>query len=202
MPSNAYVSLGANVGDVVETLTAAVFALDDSVGIAVADVSGFYETAPWGGVEQQPFLNACARLVTTLTPAELLTELQATESAFGRDRSREVRWGPRTLDLDLLLYDDTVIDTADLTVPHPRLAERAFVLVPLLEVMPGGELPDGRRLTRLLLDLAPIEGIELLLRQDELPTGRALRPAGPRGGAAYLAEDRRPSRRPGPEVER
>lgn len=202
MSVTAYLGLGANVGDALGTLTAAVFALDETDGIAVADVSGIYETDPWGGVDQEPFLNCCVRIVTSLGPYELLGELQDTEAAFGRDRDTEVRWGPRTLDLDLLLYGDETIDTPDLVVPHPRMHERAFVLVPLLEIMPGGALPDGRRLTRLLSALAPITGIELVVREDELPSRRLRRPEGPRGPGAYLAGDQERPTGPGPEVER
>lgn len=202
LSATAYVSLGANVGDALGTLTAAVFALDETDGIAVADTSGIYRTEPWGGVEQDDFLNACVRVVTSLDPHALLAELQAIETAFGRDRDAEVRFGPRPLDLDLLLYDGEVVDTPDLTIPHPRMHERAFVLVPLSEIMPGGALPDGRRLSRLLAELAPIEGIELILREDELPSTRVPRPEGPGAPSAYLAGERPRPGRPGPEVER
>jgi 2-amino-4-hydroxy-6-hydroxymethyldihydropteridine diphosphokinase len=188
-------SLGGNVGDRLETLTAAVLVLDDIDGLAVADVSGIYETPPWpppgepGAVEQEPFLNLVVRAVTSLEPHALLAELQLVEAAFGRDRSREQRWGPRILDIDILLQGERELDTDDLVLPHPRLAERAFVLVPLMEVLPGGALPDGRRLASLLAALAPIEGIELVLRADELPSRRVPRPEGPSAPAAYLSQD-------------
>lgn len=194
-PVEAVLSLGSNVGDPLETLTAAVFALHDSDGIAVVEVSGVYETAPWGGVEQEPFLNLCARVRTTLGPHELLAELQRTEAAFGRDRRREERWGPRTLDVDVVLYGDEVLDTPDLVVPHPRAHERAFVLVPLLEVLPGGAFPDGRRVARMLADLAPIEGIELVVRLADVPGAPPARPAGPGSPGAVLAEDWSPPAR-------
>lgn len=189
MATTAYLSLGSNVGDRLETLTAAVIVLHESDGIAVGDVSGIYETAPWGGVEQDPFLNCCVRVVTTLDPEALLDELQATEAGFGRDREREQRWGPRPLDIDLLLFGDEEIDGPRLRVPHPRLRERAFVLVPLMEIMPGGSLPDGTRLTTLLTDLMPIEDMELVVRLEEVPGGRRPRPEGPPSAGAYLAED-------------
>jgi 2-amino-4-hydroxy-6-hydroxymethyldihydropteridine diphosphokinase len=187
-------SLGSNVGDPLETLTAAVFALDDVEGFAVADVSGVYETAPWpppeeGGVEQAPFYNLAVLGLTTLEPHPLLAELQLIETAFGRDRDHEVRWGPRTLDIDVLLHGEREVDTEDLVIPHPRLAERAFVLVPMMELLPGGALPDGRRLAGLLGALVPIEGIELVVRLDEVPGRRVPRPEGPSGPGAYLAED-------------
>lgn len=193
MSEPVLLSLGGNVGDRLETLTAAVFALEDVEGLAVADVSGVYETPPWpppgepGAVEQAPFYNLVVRALTTLDPHALLSELQLLEAAFGRDRSREQRWGPRILDIDVLLHGDRELDTPDLVVPHPRLAERAFVLVPLMEVLPGGQLPDGRRLSSLLGALAPVEGIELVLRPDELPSRRVPRPEGPSAPGAYLA---------------
>jgi 2-amino-4-hydroxy-6-hydroxymethyldihydropteridine diphosphokinase len=184
--------LGSNVGDRVETLAAAVFAIDDLDGVVVEDVSAVYETEPWPppddprSVHQEPFHNLVVRAVTSLDPHELLAETQLLETAFGRDRSTEVRWGPRTLDIDLLLFGDRVMDTDDLTIPHPRLAERAFVLVPLIEVLPGGTLPDGRRVTELLRALAPIEGIELVQRLPEVPGFRIERPEGPSGPPASL----------------
>lgn len=189
MTTTAYLSLGSNVGDPLETLTAAVIVLHESEGLAVGDVSGVYETAPWGGVEQAPFLNCCVRIVTSLAPLDLLDELQATEAAFGRDREREERWGPRPLDIDLLLYGEEVIDTPRLQVPHPRMHERAFVLVPLMEIMPGGALPDGTRLTALLTELMPIDDVELVVRLEDVPGGRTPRPEGPPSAGAYLAED-------------
>ena len=199
----AFVGLGANVGDALGTIEACMHVLDDLPGTTVADVSGVYETEPWGGVDddgearhvdQPPFLNAVARLETGLSPHELLDELLATEAAFGRDRQHEERWGPRVLDLDLLLHGDAVVDDPPrLVVPHPRLDERAFVLVPLMEVHPGGVLPDGRRLTRVLADLAPVTGIDLHLRLSDVPgAGSPLgieRPEGPGAPAAVQAPD-------------
>lgn len=202
MSDVAFLSLGANVGDALETLAAAVHALDDVDGVAVEEVSAVYETAPWPPPEdprhvpQDPFLDLVVRVRTTLAPHAFLAETQLLERAFGRDRDREVRWGPRTLDIDLLTVGDAVLDTPDLVLPHPRLAERAFVLVPLLEVWPGGVLPDGRRPTRLLAALAPIEGVELLVRLDEVPDPHLRRPEGPGAASATFA---RPDRDPTPE---
>jgi 2-amino-4-hydroxy-6-hydroxymethyldihydropteridine diphosphokinase len=189
--TTAWIGMGSNVGDRLETLTSCLFVLDDTDGITVQDVSGVYETAPWGGREQEPFLNAVVRIDTDLDAHALLAELQATEAAFGRDRSREERWGPRTLDLDLLLFGDQVIDSPDLQVPHPRITERAFVLVPLLEIMPGGTLPDGTRLTRAVSALAPLEGIDLFVRLSDVPgtAHRVTRPAGPGGPGAIQARN-------------
>jgi len=208
-PVDAFVGLGANLGDRLGTIEACLHVLDDLEASEVADVSAVYETAPWGGVdgdgseravEQPTYLNAVVRMRTGLSPHALLDELLAIEAAFGRDRSSEERWGPRVLDLDLLLFGETVVDDPPrLVVPHPRLVERAFVLVPLMEVNPGGSLPDGTRLTRALLALGPIEGIEMHVLLDELPgTGRLVeRPEGPGGGPAVRAEDW-VRRRPGP----
>jgi 2-amino-4-hydroxy-6-hydroxymethyldihydropteridine diphosphokinase len=182
--------LGANLGDALETLTAAVYAIDDLDGVAIDDVSGVYRTPPWPAppdpraVPQDDYLNLVVTGVTSLEPHALLAETQLVEAAFGRDRRTEVRWGPRSLDIDLLLVDDEVVDDERLQLPHPRIADRAFVLVPLLEVLPGGALPDGRRFTALLAALAPIEGIELEVRLADVPTRRQPRPEGPTGGPA------------------
>jgi 2-amino-4-hydroxy-6-hydroxymethyldihydropteridine diphosphokinase len=192
----AFLSLGANVGDALETLTAAVYAIDDLDGLAVEEVSGVYETAPWPPpddprhVPQDPYLNVVVRARTSLAPHGLLRETQLLEAAFGRDRAREQRWGPRPLDIDLLLVGDAQVDDDVLTLPHPRMAERAFVLVPLLEVWPGGVLPDGRRVTQALAALAPLEGIELVVRLADVPGRHLERPEGPGGGVASF-------RRPG-----
>lgn len=199
---DAYLGLGSNVGDRLETLTSAVFALHESDGIAVREVSGIYETEPWGGVVQKRFYNCAVAIRTSLPPRDLLAEIQLTEAAFGRDRPAEERWGPRTLDIDILLYDDLEIDEPDLVIPHPRLAERVFVLVPLLEVMPGGSLPDGRRLSKLLNELAPVAGIDLVVRLTEVPGAGPERPPGPGGTGPVLAEDWTPPRGPAPGVER
>lgn len=186
----AVIGIGTNVGDRLATLEAAIWTLHEADGIEVLDVSGIWETAPWGGVDQDPFLNAVVVVTTTLAPHDLLADLQATEAAFGRDRAQEVRWGPRTLDLDILLYGDEVIDTDDLVVPHPRLAERAFVLVPLLEVLPGETLPDGTRLTKALTALAPFEGIDLHIRLSDVPGRQGItRPEGPGARSGWLSDE-------------
>jgi 2-amino-4-hydroxy-6-hydroxymethyldihydropteridine diphosphokinase len=186
----AHLGLGTNVGDRLDTIISALFMLEDTAGIAVAAISSVYETAPWGGVEQEPFLNLVATIATTLTPHELLAQCQVIEAELGRDRTKEVVWGPRTCDIDILTYADDVLETEDLVVPHPRLRERAFVLVPLLEVWAGGTLPDGTRLTQLLSALAPLEGIEHRLRLEDVPGALPnLRPAGPGGPGAIASAD-------------
>ncbi len=140
-PVIAHIGLGGNVGDVRATLVAALAAIDGLPGTRVIARSRFYRTAPVGGIAQDDFVNAVARIETGLPAPALLDALFAIERAHGRDRRREQRWGPRTLDLDLLLYGDERIDAEGLTVPHPRIAERAFVLVPLVEVSPEVMIP-------------------------------------------------------------
>ena len=138
--TRAYVALGANLGDRERTLRAAVDALAAEDGIEVAAVSTLRETEPVGVGEQPRFLNGAAELETTLTSRELLARLLAVEQRFGRIRIPGEH-GPRTLDLDLLLYGDEVIDEPGLAVPHPRLHERSFVLEPLAELAPGLVVP-------------------------------------------------------------
>jgi 2-amino-4-hydroxy-6-hydroxymethyldihydropteridine diphosphokinase len=142
----AYVGLGSNLGEREATLWKALEGLGATEGIEVVAVSSFRETDPVGKVDQPRFVNAAAALETSLRPRELLERLLDVERSLGRDRAVEERWGPRTLDLDLLLYGGESIDEPGLEVPHPRLAERAFVLEPLLELDPDLRLPDGRPL--------------------------------------------------------
>lgn len=150
--SRAFVALGSNVGDRVAHLEAALAALAATERIEVVRASRFHETAPVGGPAGQPaFLNAVVALSTSLTPAELLAVLMGIEAERGRERSVEEHWGPRTLDLDLLLFDDVVSKEPDLLLPHPRMEERAFVLLPLSEVAPDLRLPaSGRTAAELL----------------------------------------------------
>ena len=142
----AYVGLGSNLGEREATLWKALEGLGATQGIEVLAVSSFRETDPVGVVDQPRFVNAAAALETSLSPRELLERLLDVERSLGRDRAVEERWGPRTLDLDLLLYGGESIDEPGLEVPHPRLTERAFVLEPLLELDPDLRLPDGRPL--------------------------------------------------------
>ena len=137
----ACIGLGANLGDAADTLRKAVEALDHRGGITVRAVSRFYRTPAWGREDQPDFINAVALLETSLTPRALLERLLEVETEFGRHRPDGERWGPRTLDLDLLLYGDAVIDEPGLRVPHPHLHERAFALVPLLDVLPEARIP-------------------------------------------------------------
>lgn len=145
--TDAYLGLGSNLGDREAMLRAAIAALDATPDVRVTAVSSLYETPPWGPVPQGPYLNACVALDTTLSPRELLTLCLAIERDHGRERA--IRWGPRTLDIDVLLYGDEAIDEEGLIVPHPRMTERAFVLVPLAEIAP--ELSIGGRAIRDIL---------------------------------------------------
>ena len=153
-PIAAYVGLGSNLGDRRAHIDAGVAGLDAIVRTRVVACSTVIETDPVGPPGQGPYLNAAAQLETGLPAHELLAAMFAVEREHGRDRSKEHRWGPRTLDLDLLIYSGAMIDEPGLTVPHPRLAERAFVLVPLAELAPGLTIPGiGRTPADLLADL-------------------------------------------------
>ena len=147
--TRAYVGLGANLGDRERTLRAAADALAAEEGIEVVSISTLRETEPVGVGEQPRFLNGAAELETTLTARELLDRLLTVEQRFGRVRIPGEH-GPRTLDLDLLLYGDEVIDEPGLTVPHPRLHERRFVLEPLAELAPGLVVPERGDMESLL----------------------------------------------------
>jgi 2-amino-4-hydroxy-6-hydroxymethyldihydropteridine diphosphokinase len=148
--TTAYIGLGANLGEREATLRRAIGEINRLPKTEVAAVSPMRETAPVGVVEQPKFVNAAARLETGLSARELLDALLAIERRLGRDRSREQRWGPRTIDLDLLLYGDERIEEPGLDVPHPRLLERPFVTEPLKDVMAGESLqiPGQGRLLR------------------------------------------------------
>jgi 2-amino-4-hydroxy-6-hydroxymethyldihydropteridine diphosphokinase len=132
----AYVGLGANLGDREQTIRAA------AAAIGARRLSTIRETPPWGLEEQPPFLNAVAELETELEPRALLERLLAVERELGRVRTGP-RWGPRTIDLDLLVYGDRVVDEPGLQVPHPRLRERAFALEPLADLAPDLAIPGA-----------------------------------------------------------
>jgi len=144
-----YVALGSNIGDREKTLRAAIDLMNGVEGISVLRVSSFHETEPVGGPPQPNYLNAVAEVETDLPPAGLLAELQRIEHHLGR--TREVRWGPRTIDLDILLMGDTIVNEPDLTIPHPRMHERRFVLEPLCELAPDAVHPVLKKTVRELL---------------------------------------------------
>jgi 2-amino-4-hydroxy-6-hydroxymethyldihydropteridine diphosphokinase len=134
--SKALLALGGNVGDVRTTLDRAEAMLCEPGDVRITAKSSDYRTPPWGVTDQPPFINRCLIIETALSPLSLLDRAQAVERALGRDRAQEQRWGPRTADIDILAYDDLALDDPRLTLPHPRLFERAFVLVPLMEIAP------------------------------------------------------------------
>ncbi len=134
--AEALVGLGGNVGDARATLDRAVAMLCSGGDIRLLARSSDYRTPPWGYEDQPPFINACLQLETGLPPHALLARAQSVERALGRERGNEQRWGPRPIDIDLLAYDDLTLQTPDLTLPHPRLLTRAFVLMPLAEIVP------------------------------------------------------------------
>jgi 2-amino-4-hydroxy-6-hydroxymethyldihydropteridine diphosphokinase len=154
----AYVGLGANLGDREGALRAALAALDATAGIEVVAVSMFRETDPVDYLYQPRFLNGAAALDTTLSPRELLDALLEVERSLGRTREGP-RFGPRTIDLDLLLYGDESFDEPGLTVPHPRLHERAFALEPLAELDPGLVVPGHGPLETLRGKLSAQPGV-------------------------------------------
>lgn len=147
----AFVGLGGNVGEVAAALRAALEALDALPGTRLLQASRVYRTPAWGMEQQPDFLNAVAMLETALAPRALLDALLAIERVHGRERDAGgQRWGPRTLDLDLLLHGDAVIDEPGLSLPHPQLHRRGFVLLPLAELAPDVEVPGLGRVDALL----------------------------------------------------
>ncbi len=152
-----FVALGSNLGNRQKTLARALEAMDSHEAIIVVRASSLYETAPVGGPPQDFFLNAVVELDSTLTPTELMTALQEIERTF--DRKRGVRWGPRTLDLDIILCGTSVVENPSLEIPHPRMAERSFVLAPLAEI--AGEFihpVQHKTIAELLYELPSVEG--------------------------------------------
>jgi len=163
LESPAFIGLGGNLGDSVATLTAALRALDALPDTRVVRASKLYRTAAWGVTDQPDFINAVALLHTRRTPRQLLEDLLEIERHAGRHRLDDGsdRWGPRTLDLDLLLFADARIDEPGLHVPHPRIQERAFVLVPLAEIAPDAHIPGVGTAAQALARMAPaqVEGV-------------------------------------------
>jgi 2-amino-4-hydroxy-6-hydroxymethyldihydropteridine diphosphokinase len=158
--ASVLIALGGNVGDVRATFTKAIANICGMAQATLVARSSDYATPPWGDEDQARFINACIEIDTSLDPHALLFVLHKVEQKFGRDRTKERRWGPRTLDLDMIAYDNVTIDKPELTLPHPRLFERAFVLVPLVEIAPDRVI-RGRYVTEALADL-DTEGIERL----------------------------------------
>lgn len=142
-----YIALGANLGQPQQTLRDALLRLAGLAQLHHLRASSLYSSSPMGPVDQPDYVNAVACFETDLTPLALLDLLQAIEHQFGRERMQH--WGPRSLDIDILLYDHQVISQPRLTIPHPGLAERDFVIVPLAELAPDLTLPDGRDIASL-----------------------------------------------------
>jgi 2-amino-4-hydroxy-6-hydroxymethyldihydropteridine diphosphokinase len=138
--AEALIAMGGNVGSARTTLDCAITMLCDGRHLRLIARSSDYRTPPWGVIEQPAFINLALVVATNLSPRALLDRARTIETAFGRNRAQEQRWGPRTLDIDIIAYDQLALDEPGLTLPHPRVLERAFVLVPLAEIAPDREL--------------------------------------------------------------
>ena len=158
--ADALLALGGNLGDVRATFDRAIAMLCEDARARLLARSSDYATPPWGVTEQPPFVNLCIAIETELEPAALLARAQAIEQALGRRRTAEPRWGPRPIDIDILAYDDLTMTESDLTLPHPHLFERAFVLLPLAEIA-SDRFVAGRRIGDTLAAL-DAKGIEKL----------------------------------------
>ncbi|QXP87105.1 2-amino-4-hydroxy-6-hydroxymethyldihydropteridine diphosphokinase [Methylococcus capsulatus] len=158
--SKAYIGLGGNLGNAAETVRTARRAIGAVPGVRELAFSSLYRSAPMGPSGQPDYVNAVMAVATSLAPQALLHALQRIERIHGRVRTGE-RWGPRTLDLDLLLYDDLVLDTETLRLPHPGIAEREFVLYPLAEIAPDLDIPDRGPLRELVRN-CPLRGLSVI----------------------------------------
>lgn len=160
--AEALIGFGGNLGDVGATIARAIDMFCDGETVRLLARSSHYRTAPWGITEQPAFLNCCIAVETALPPRDLLARALRIERDLGRDRSSAPRWGPRRIDIDLLAYDDVTIDEPGLTLPHPRLFDRPFVVVPLAEIRPDRVI-SGRRLQQ-AAEAADRSGIQRLDR--------------------------------------
>ncbi|MBW3595236.1 MAG: 2-amino-4-hydroxy-6-hydroxymethyldihydropteridine diphosphokinase [Actinobacteria bacterium] len=147
--TTCYVGIGSNVGDRAMFARRAVEELKQASGIELVSVSSIYETSPIGGPPQRSFVNLVVKLETELDPRQLLEATQAVETRLGREPS-DIHWGPRVVDLDILTFGDEKVSEPDLEIPHPRMTQRRFVLVPLLEIEPDAADPWGTRYADLL----------------------------------------------------
>lgn len=158
--NSAYLSLGTNIGDRDQHLQDAIHLLQQNDAIRVTDLSSLYETEPVGYTDQAAFLNMALKIETSLSPDSLLDACMTIEQALGRERV--IHWGPRTIDLDILLYNHDNIKTDRLIVPHPRMTERAFVLIPLAEIDGAAEIPGtGTALAQYVQNVHGKEGVKL-----------------------------------------
>ena len=160
MENKAYIALGSNMGDRFGYLTEAIILLERHEDISVVNTSSVYETDPVGYTDQGQFLNMAIKVETSLEPVELLDTCLEIELKL--DRKREMKWGPRTLDLDILLFNHENVETEKLTIPHPRMSERAFVILPLIEMEPNLTLPTIKEpLKNCLLSIPDREGVRI-----------------------------------------
>jgi 2-amino-4-hydroxy-6-hydroxymethyldihydropteridine diphosphokinase len=151
MPTSAYIAIGSNLGDRYATIDSAIAAIERIETTKILRVSSIIETPPVGEIEQGAYLNGVLLIETDLDARVLLEEMLRIESEHGRDREHEQRWGPRTLDLDLIVFGDQIIDEPGLQVPHPRMHERSFVLIPLAEIAPDINIPTQNETPRQML---------------------------------------------------
>ena len=170
----AYIGLGSNLDDPVQQVVTACAEISDISGVQLVATSSLYRSPPLGPTGQPHYINAVAEIACTLTVDSLLDELQRIENVHGRQRG-EVRWGPRTLDLDILLFGDNLINNARLTIPHPGLYERPFVLYPLQEIVPDLFIPNHGALSQLIQSCGPgeleiIGGIGSLVNNNDNET--------------------------------
>lgn len=163
----AFIGLGSNLDDPLQHVKQALKDLSELTSTAELHASSLFRSAPVGPADQPDYINAVARLETSLSALDLLHEMQAIEQRHGRIRG-PVQWGPRTLDLDLLLYDDLQLDTPELKLPHPEMNNRGFVLVPLHEIAPDLCIPHSGRVENLLLRVS-VEGLH---RLDPTPSDK------------------------------
>jgi len=148
---DAYIAIGSNLGDRQATITNAIGDIQALETVTLVEQSSIIETPPVGDIQQGPYLNSVIHVQTTTNARDLLESLLNIETTHGRNRSQEQRWGPRTLDLDLIVFGDQVIDQPGLQVPHPRMHQRSFVLIPLAEIAPDILLPVHNETPRQLL---------------------------------------------------
>ncbi|RJP31446.1 MAG: 2-amino-4-hydroxy-6-hydroxymethyldihydropteridine diphosphokinase [Actinobacteria bacterium] len=159
-----FLGMGSNLGDRRENLLSALRMLDAMEGVRILEVSSVYETAPWGMLEQPDFLNLVALVSTSRDPRGMLAACRDVEEELGRVRAE--RWGPRSIDVDILIFDDLQLEEEDLVIPHPRMLEREFVMVPLLELQPG-YTPVGKETEARLSDAAGRERVRMAFRYDK-----------------------------------
>jgi len=178
-PVKAYLGLGSNVGDREEYIEQAIFLLEKNPEIQVSKRSANYETEAEGGADQPPFINAAVAIITKLPPEKLLEVCQEIETALGRDR--EMEWGPRTMDIDILLYDDQIVSEDKLQIPHPLMHERMFVLKPLKEIAPSAIHPVLEKSIEDLYEERKAEGGDKY--DDELPGFKEISKSG--GSGSY-----------------